>query len=368
MTPELATKFSKVTLKKEYASLSLKAINNILPYLKEGLIYSHAVFMANMKNVVKEKNWNNAVDRKLIKSEIKNIIDNHQIENKLQFVINGFIKTNYKNSYSNEADDNYRKELEASFEIEFGKKKWNELNVNNLFEVNYAIFIENFKKKEFLKIKRIDEKVLEFLSDNDLLSNQSKLYHPSDIEKFKLEKTKNKNGVTFTILGSPLSNSIKNPMAMKSLHKVRKLINTLILEEKIDRNTKIHIELARELNDANKRKAIQKWQKDREDVRANYRKAIKELYKEDYEPTETDLDKFKMMLEQRADGKIISKEDVLKYKLWEEQRHICLYTGKTINLESFLGKNPKYDIEHTIPRSISISCCYSPTKSWLPSG
>lgn len=354
LTPESASKFSKVTLKKEYASLSLKAINSILPYLKDGLIYSHAVFMANMKNVVKEQHWNNDDDKKLIQSEIKKIIDNHQIENKLLFVINGFIKTNFENSYAKEADSIYRKELEASFEYEFGKKKWKEINTNNLFEENYTLFVKQFERKEFLQIKRIDEKVIEFLTDNDLLSNENKLYHPSDIEKFRVEKIKNKDGVEFTILGSPLSNSIKNPMAMKSLHKVRKLINTLILEEKIDNHTKIHIELARELNDANKRKAIQKWQNDREEERKVYRKKIQELYKPDFEPTLNDLEKFKMVLEQRKDKKIVSKEDVSKYKLWKEQRHICLYTGKTINLTSFLSKNPDYDVEHTVPRSVSI--------------
>ncbi|MCF6182473.1 type II CRISPR RNA-guided endonuclease Cas9 [Lutibacter sp.] len=362
LAPEVALKFSKVTLKKDYASVSLKAINGILPYLKEGLIYSHAVFMANMKNVVKEQIWYNKEDRDLIQLETKKIIDNHRVENKLLFVINSYIKINFKNSYSKQADFIYRKELEKSFEFEFGKKKWTSINADGLFEDNYTVFVEQFKKKEFLQIKRIDEKVIDFLNGKNQtgevylkdLKHSNKLYHPSDIEKFKLEKVKNKEGEVCTILGSPLSNSIKNPMAMKSLHKVRKLINTLILEEVIDENTKVHIELARELNDANKRKAMQKWQKDREDERINYRKAIKELYKEDYEPTETDLDKFKMMLEQRADGKIISKEDILKYKLWKEQNHICLYTGNTINLESFLGKNPKYDIEHTIPRSISI--------------
>jgi len=354
LSTEIAVKFSKVTLKKDYASLSLKAINNILPYLKDGLIYSHAVFMANMKNVTKEQNWKNKNDRELIQSEIKKIINNHQTENKLLFVINGFIKKNIENSYSKEADDIYRKELEKSFEFEFGTKKWKELNTVNLFETYYNLFVNNFKNKSFLRIKRIDEKVVNFLSDNDLLNNQNKLYHPSDVEKFKLEKAKNKDGVEFTVLGSPLSNSIKNPMAMKSLHKVRKLINTLILEEEIDENTKIHIELSRDLNDANKRKAIQKWQSDKEEERKVYRKKIKELYKEDFEPTLEDLEKFKMALEQREDKKNVSKEDVLKYKLWEEQRHICLYTGKTISLSSFLNKNPSFDTEHTIPRSVSI--------------
>lgn len=364
LSEKQATQFSKVTLKKDYASLSLKAINNILPYLKDGLIYSSAVFMANMKNVVKVQNWNNDDDRNLIQLGIKKIIKTHQRDNKLLFVINGYIKNNIKSSYSKEADIIYRKELEQSFEFEFGKKKWRKINTNDLFEDNYALFVDKFSKSEdrFLKIKRIDEKVIDFLEGENetgevFLKDKKhldKLYHPSDIEKFKLEKAKNNDGVEFTVLGSPLSNSIKNPMAMKSLHKVRELINTLILEEKINENTKIHIELARELNDANKRKAIQKWQKDREDERKIYREKIQELYQPDFEPTLVDIEKFRMVLEQREDKKLVSNVDVSKYKLWEEQRHICLYTGYTIGLADFLNKITKYDIEHTIPRSISI--------------
>ena len=42
----------------------------------------------------------------------------------------------------------------------------------------------------------------------------------------------------------------------------------------------------------------------------------------------------------------------MKYVLWEEQNHICLYTGKQIRISDFLGTNPKFDIEHTIPRSV----------------
>mgnify|MGYP002762622754 CR=1 FL=1 len=42
----------------------------------------------------------------------------------------------------------------------------------------------------------------------------------------------------------------------------------------------------------------------------------------------------------------------MKYVLWEEQNHICLYTGKQIRISDFIGTNPKFDIEHTIPRSV----------------
>lgn len=46
--------FSKIHLPSDYASLSLKAIRKILPYMKlYGMIYSHAVFMANLSSVIK---------------------------------------------------------------------------------------------------------------------------------------------------------------------------------------------------------------------------------------------------------------------------------------------------------------------------
>ena len=45
--------FSKIHLPSDYASLSLKAIRKILPYMKEyGMIYSHAVFLANLLSVI----------------------------------------------------------------------------------------------------------------------------------------------------------------------------------------------------------------------------------------------------------------------------------------------------------------------------
>src|SRR5690606_21670451 len=140
---------------------------------------------------------------------------------------------------------------------------------------------------------------------------------------------------------------------------LKKLINTLILEGQIDEHTKVNIELSRQLNDANKRKAIEKWQNDRKELYQIYAEKIKEFYPKENKGktidslTDTDIEKFAYVLEQRKDGKIVSKEDILKYTLWEEQKHICIYTGNTISLSSFLGANPQFDIEHTLPRSRS---------------
>ncbi len=365
-----AEKFSKIHLKKDYASLSLYAIKKILPYLEKGLLYSHAVFMANMDKIIKPERWKNKEDRELIEKEIGEIVNNHQEENKMLFAVNSALKICFDNhqTYSKEAETGYKDDVEKQLKKEFGQKTWdNKPNKESLFSEAFDIFIQHLKDRKHAAIKRIDEKVMEFLSDNDLLIPHTfnKLYHPSDIEKFRSVKLTDRNGNVIKIdgkeaigLGSPDVGFIKNPMAMKALHQLKKLINTLILEGQIDENTKVNIELSRQLNDANKRKAIEKWQNDRKELFQEYEKKIKELYKietgnELKEVTDEDIEKFTYALEQRKDKKLVSKEDVIKYALWEEQNHICIYTGKTISLSSFLGANPQFDIEHTLPRSRS---------------
>ncbi len=55
---EEAKKFCEISLPSDYASLSLKAICKILPYLRKGLIYSHAVFLGNLCEVMPQYEWN----------------------------------------------------------------------------------------------------------------------------------------------------------------------------------------------------------------------------------------------------------------------------------------------------------------------
>ena len=48
----------------------------------------------------------------------------------------------------------------------------------------------------------------------------------------------------------------------------------------------------------------------------------------------------------------VKDDDIKKYILWEEQGHICLYTGRQIAISDFIGNSQNFDIEHTIPRSV----------------
>ena len=260
-----AEKFSKIRLTRNFASLSLNAIRKILPWLERGLIYSHAVTMAKVPDIVGKEIW----------QEHAQTITKELIE-----------------------------------------------------------LIENFNPKDEAMQGTLDFCVKDYLRNNfDLAPGVAeKLYHPSMIETYSDAK-KNEQGVYQ--LGSPRTNSVRNPMAMRSLHELRKVVNQLLRNRTIDENTEVHIEYARELNDANKRKAIAQWNREREKKRAKYAEDIVKLYKE-------------------QTGKTITptEDDILRFELWEEQKHICLYTGKQIGIADFVGENPNFDIEHTIPRSV----------------
>lgn len=339
-----AKSFSKIRLKKDFASLSLNAITKITPYLKQGLSYSHAVFMANIENIVDNQIWNNPEERLYIQNKIAEIIENNTLENNKLEIINGLIKECKADNcyYSKEAEHSYKNDLQKKVATIFRNNEDQEAIVEELF----PIFIAQLKKHEYITIKRLDEKVVEFLKgeneDGEMYCSDqkklNKLYHPSDIEVFKKKIIKDDFGNEKVVLGSPLISSIKNPMAMRALHQLRKVLNTLILEGLVDEKTKVHIELARELNDANKRKAIQDFQKENQNKREDFKKEIRALYfaecKKEIEPTEDDL---------------------LRYQLWIEQDRKEIYEeeGKNISICDIIGENPKYDIEHTIPRSIS---------------
>ncbi|HCQ11953.1 type II CRISPR RNA-guided endonuclease Cas9 [Flavobacterium sp.] len=355
-----ATKFSKIKLKQDYGSLSLKAIRNILPYLRQTLIYSHAVFLANMKNILPAEIWNNEENRNIINKEINSIIENYKLYSNNIDIVNGLIKNVKKengtwNSTNVFVAEAYKNALNKKVKDFFGTKKWDETPetfqakvLSECFDLFTNQMKLNSDRGEFAKKQTIDEILKAFLSDNFNVTEESlkKLYHPSAIEVYKKAKRSDEDGKKY--LGSPLISSIKNPMAMRSLHQLKKVVNQLIKDDMIDEDTSIHIEMPRELNSSNERVAIRQWNEDLKNRRNKYTEEIKSIFRgeiitegcndsnpnyNDYEPSET---------------------DILKYQLWIEQNKVCLYTGKTICLSDFIGNNPKFDIEHTIPRSRSL--------------
>lgn len=269
MDEDHASMFSKIHLPSDYASLSLKAIRKILPYMKlYGMIYSHAVFMANLSSVIKFD-----IDKESLLPMLPR----------------------------EDADDI----VKAFYEYD---PSMSAIKTQEEYVRRYVAYKYNLDEKSERNLK--------------------KLYHPSMIDTFPKVRQRTDKG--YYQLGSPRTNSMRNPMAMHSLFRLRHVVNTLLREGKIDEDTTIRIEFARELNDFNKRSAIRRWQNGLEKSKKEAIVRIKEHFGNDYNPTATDL---------------------LKYKLWDEQGHICIYTGKKIGLGELFNPN-EFDIEHTIPRSV----------------
>lgn len=377
-----AEKFSKIRLQQGYATLSLSAIKKILPYLQKGILYSKAVYMANLPKVL----GTNEISENFIShfaEEIEQIYQDISTQRKLNNVLNSLFRaelisegdyhlSEYENLDKSDLKLIQQKTVEVLGEItwektpETARKKYLDYIQNE-----YAQFLRQplqSKKGNFLGVPRIHDKIFNYLQEHYPEQVPDKnikyLWHPSEQEKYPnadeyaeidnnrktfyiKEKeldtflhnnpTAETTGVSLELLGSPepISKGFKNPMALKTLHKLKSLLNFLLQTDQIDTQTRIVVEIARELNDANYRKALEKWQRDRENENETYRKRIVEINKE----CGTNFDVHDSTL-------------VRKIRLWEEQERKCLYTGETINMCDLLN-GEYYDIEHTIPASIS---------------
>ena len=257
-TEEQAESISKFNVKDGYASLSRKAISNILPFLKLGFTYDVAVVLGGIKNVF-GSDWEKLSDEK------RNFF--------------------YDNVY----------------EIVRSKNKGG--------------FIEIIKD-----ILRNDYNI----SDNQL----RKLYHHSAtidatelLEKLPVGKDADKD-----------IQAIRNPIVITALFELRKLVNELIDEHgKID---EIKVEMARDLK-------ISKSQRNK------IRKEQKRLEREN------DRVKARLLEERQR----VTHDNILLYKLWEECKHTCPYTGKPISVtQLFSGE---VQIEHIHPWSRSLNDSFS---------
>ena len=257
-TEEQAESISKFNVKDGYASLSRKAISNILPFLKLGFTYDVAVVLGGIKNVF-GSDWVKLSDEK------RNFF--------------------YDNVY----------------EIVRSKNKGG--------------FIEIIKD-----ILRNDYNI----SDNQL----RKLYHHSAtidatelLEKLPVGRDADKD-----------IQAIRNPIVITALFELRKLVNELIDEHgKID---EIKVEMARDLK-------ISKSQRNK------IRKEQKRLEREN------DRVKARLLEERQR----VTHDNILLYKLWEECKHTCPYTGKPISVtQLFSGE---VQIEHIHPWSRSLNDSFS---------
>lgn len=330
--------FVKIKLVKGYGSLSKSAIKKINPFLEKGEIYTNAVFLANVSEVLGRKITE--VEQNQVSEIIKEALENFRIEKQNKGIVNNYIskfKDNRENSLGNNdlSINAFRKELDYEIanwigEVQLGLMKKDD--VTKITETCWNLFFEAAcdklpKDVNYLTTKTIPifiEEGLKKVFSNDKI-DVTKLYHPSAMETYKPAKEK---------LGNPEITSIKNPVFDRAMHQVKRLCNELIRQGLVNKETEVNLEVAGEINSASYRRALTIWQNEQRDIREWAKNKIIKCYPE-------------------ADrkNKIPTDTEVAKYILYSEQNGRCLYTTETITPRDFLNKQTIYDIEHTIPRS-----------------
>lgn len=254
---EQAVAISKFNLKEGYASLSRKAISNILSFLKMGFTYDVAVVLGGIKNVF-------GLEWEKLSNEKRNFFYDNVYEIVRSKTKGGFIET-----------------------------------IKDILRNDYSI------------------------SDNQL----RKLYHhsatidvPDLIEKLPLGSEADKE-----------IQQIKNPIVITALFELRKLVNELIDEHgKID---EIKVEMARDLKVS---------KSERYKTRRNQQRLEKEN------------DRVKIEVLKYTN---LSHDNILKFKLWEECKRTCPYTGLSIPVNELFTN--KWQIEHIHPWSKSLNDSFS---------
>lgn len=127
-------------------------------------------------------------------------------------------------------------------------------------------------------------------------------------------------------------NDITNPVVKRSVSQTIKVINAII--QKYGSPQAVNIELAREMSkNFTERSNLEKDMKKRQEENERAKKTIQEQGKAN--PT---------------------GQDILKYRLWNDQGGVCLYSGKKIPMEELF--EPGYDIDHILPYSITFDDSY----------
>lgn len=211
------------------------------------------------------------------------------------------ILTLYKN------DDSRTEKLEA---LGLGKE-----DIEQLLELTPSKF-------QHLSLKAM-QKIMPYLKDG-IIYNEACEMAGYD---FKADNTGEKSKLLKGEVVQSVLNDITNPVVKRSVSQTVKVINAII--QKYGSPQAVNIELAREMaKNFKDRGSLEKEMNDRFNQNEKIKKRIQELGKQT--PT---------------------GQDIIKYRLWEEQQGVCLYSGDKIRREDLF--KPGYDIDHILPYSIT---------------
>ena len=361
------------TMPVAYGNLSLKAINNINRFLQQGYLYNEACLYAKLPEIIGDACTPELID------ELRGVMATTNHRKHVVAIANALIASYKAEEYKwAEHDTSYRlqqsdfDDVQAFAIEEFGNYSWNAMPIEEqtaIIEEASTLYQQFFASRErkFYKASSVKDTLASYLADRFSEVNPrkfGKLYHHSQISCYRPAQEhhieKGNRILSLKLLDSPAINALRNPMALRVLHSLRQDINTLLCDGIIcEDDTKIVVEVARELNDANMRWAIKQYNDKRRDENKQFEALLGEFI-----PTDENIRRVRYLTEQsqelqRYEASIDEiyynqyKEQLIKrYRLWHEQCGQCLYTGEFISLSSVLSGNG-VDIEHTLPRSQS---------------
>ena len=157
------------------------------------------------------------------------------------------------------------------------------------------------------------------------------------LKRLGKQKTTSSSNKTKYIDERLLTEEIYNPVVAKSVRQAIKIVNAAIKEYGDFDN--IVIEMARETNEDDEKKAIQKIQKaNKEEKDAAMLKAANQ-YNGKAELPHSVFHGHKQL--------------ATKIRLWHQQGERCLYTGKTISIHDLINNPNQFEIDHILPLSIT---------------
>ena len=333
-----------------------------------GLKYSDAVILAKVPELVDvsdEELLSIAKDYYLVEAQVN-------YDKRINSIVNGLI-AKYK-SVSEEyrfADHNYEylldesdeKDIIRQIESSLGAKRWSLMDADEQTDIlqkvrdRYQDFFRSHERK-FVESPKLGESFENYLTKKFPMVEREqwkKLYHPSQITIYRPVSVGKDRSVLR--LGNPDIGAIKNPTVLRVLNTLRRRVNQLLDDGVISPDeTRVVVETARELNDANRKWALDTYNRIRHDENEKIKKILEEFYPKRDGISTDDIDKARYVIDQRevdyfTESKTYNK-DIKKYKFWLEQGGQCMYTGRTINLSNLFDPNA-FDIEHTIPESLS---------------
>lgn len=214
--------------------------------------------------------------------------------------------------YSSEEDDFLKKSLMSKFGFK-------ESHLPFLLNINLQADYGSLSAKAI-------KKVLPHLMDGHIYDKACTLvgYNHSS----SLTTDQNNERVLKDTLDLLKKNSLRNPVVEKILNQMINVINAIIKDPAMGKPDEIRVELARELKNNNEQ-------------RSEMTKAINK--------STTEHEQIRKLLHTEFGIHRVTRNDIIRYKLWKECDGISLYTGKPIEPSKLFTKD--YDIEHIIPKS-----------------